>query len=49
MKKILSEFKITVKGNNIPRPVSTFEEAKFPKYIMETLVTCENFVKPTPI
>ena len=38
VKKILEGFKITVKGTNVPRPVTTFEEAKFPKFIMETLV-----------
>eukprot|EP00347_Sterkiella_histriomuscorum_P006916 403350942 len=49
VKKILSELKITVKGTNVPRPVVTFEEAKFPKYIMETLQQQENFVKPSAI
>jgi hypothetical protein len=29
---------MTVKGDDIPRPVTTFEEAGFPKYIYETLV-----------
>jgi len=38
-----------VKGSNAPRPISTFDEAQFPKYIMDTLVTCENFINPTPI
>jgi len=41
--------KITVRGKDVPKPVTTFEEAKFPKYIMETLAQQENFVKPTPI
>ena len=49
VRKQLEEFKITVKGSNAPRPISTFEEANFPKYIMETLKTCENFINPTPI
>ena len=49
IRKILAEFRITVKGSNIPRPVTTFEESKFPKYIMDTLVGTENFVKPSPI
>lgn len=40
---------ITVRGTNVPRPVSTFVEANFPKYIMDTLLKQENFEKPTPI
>jgi len=48
-RRILDDAKITVKGTNVPRPVSTFQETNFPKYIMETLVTLENFTKPTPI
>lgn len=49
VKKVLANLKITVKGTNVPRPITTFEEAKFPKYIMETLLQCENFVKPSAI
>ena len=49
VKKILDELKITVKGKDVPRPVTTFDEAKFPKYIMETLQQQENFVKPSAI
>ncbi|CDW80654.1 UNKNOWN [Stylonychia lemnae] len=47
--KVLDDARITVKGTNVPRPVNSFKEANFPKYIMETLVTLENFEKPTPI
>jgi ATP-dependent RNA helicase DDX5/DBP2 len=39
---------MTVKGDNIPRPVTNFEEAGFPKYIYDTLVQ-QNFTKPTCI
>ena len=39
---------MTVKGDNIPRPVTTFEEAGFPKYIYDTLVS-QSFTKPTCI
>lgn len=39
---------MTVKGDTIPRPVTTFEEAGFPKYINETL-SQQNFPKPTCI
>lgn len=35
--KVLDELKVTVKGKDVPRPVSTFEQAKFPKYIFDTL------------
>ncbi len=35
--KIRADLRITVKGDNIPRPVTTFDEARFPKYITETL------------
>lgn len=49
IKRVLDDAKITVKGSNVPRPVSTFLETNFPKYIMETLVTLENFTNPTPI
>jgi ATP-dependent RNA helicase DDX5/DBP2 len=40
---------MSVKGDNIPRPVTTFDEAGFPKYIYDTLSQQENFVKPTCI
>lgn len=49
IRKSLEESKITVKGSNIPRPISTFEETSFPDYIMETLFSIKEFVKPTPI
>ena len=39
---------MTVKGENIPRPVTTFDEAGFPKYISEALAQ-QDFEKPTCI
>ena len=39
---------MSVKGDSSPRPVTTFEEAGFPKYIYDTL-TQQNFSKPTCI
>lgn len=37
-----------VKGENIPRPVTSFEEAGFPKYIYDTLIK-QDFEKPSCI
>jgi ATP-dependent RNA helicase DDX5/DBP2 len=48
IRRSLDEARISVRGSNIPRPISTFEESMFPKYIMETLNSTD-FVKPTPI
>ena len=42
------ENQMSVKGENIPRPVTSFEEAGFPKYISDTL-SQQDFVKPTCI
>ena len=39
---------ITVAGNNIPRPVQTFDEAGFPKYVMDE-VKAQGFAAPTAI
>ena len=39
---------IKVFGNDIPRPVRTFEEASFPAYVLERLLQ-EGFTAPTPI
>ena len=39
---------ITVSGNNIPRPVQTFDEAGFPKYVMDE-VKAQGFAAPTAI
>ena len=39
---------ITVQGNNVPRPVHTFDEAGFPKYVMEE-VKAQGFSAPTAI
>lgn len=49
VEKFRKENKITVKGDKIPRPATTFDEARFPKYITDTLALQENFLKPTNI
>lgn len=36
-------------GENALKPVTTFAEARFPKYILDQLVKTENFVAPTTI
>jgi len=33
VRRFREEKKIKIKGNNVPKPVTTFEEARFPKYI----------------
>jgi ATP-dependent RNA helicase DDX5/DBP2 len=42
------EHQMTVKGDSIPRPITSFDEAGFPKYVYETLKQ-QNFTKPTCI
>lgn len=39
---------ITVAGNGVPKPVTTFDEAGFPAYVMSE-VKAQGFAKPTPI
>lgn len=39
---------ITIQGNNVPRPVQTFDEAGFPKYVMDE-VKAQGFAAPTAI
>ena len=39
---------ITIQGNNVPRPVHTFDEAGFPKYVMDE-VKAQGFAAPTAI
>ncbi|KAL6718375.1 ATP-dependent RNA helicase dbp2 [Lecanora helva] len=39
---------IAVSGNNVPRPVQTFDEAGFPKYVMDE-VKAQGFAAPTAI
>ena len=39
---------IVVKGNDVPKPVMTFEEASMPEYIL-TEVLKQGFSHPTPI
>ncbi|KAH7400565.1 Phosphomethylpyrimidine kinase-domain-containing protein [Phaeosphaeria sp. MPI-PUGE-AT-0046c] len=42
------EQQMTVQGNNIPKPVTTFDEAGFPTYVMSE-VKSQGFEKPTAI
>jgi ATP-dependent RNA helicase DDX5/DBP2 len=42
------EFQMTVQGKNIPKPVTTFDEAGFPSYVMNE-VKAQGFAKPTAI
>ena len=39
---------IAIQGNNVPRPVQTFDEAGFPKYVMDE-VKAQGFAAPTAI
>lgn len=39
---------ITVKGNNTPSPIQTFEESNFPAYVMEEIKK-QGFAEPTAI
>ncbi|TKA62686.1 ATP-dependent RNA helicase dbp2 [Friedmanniomyces simplex] len=42
------EQQITIQGNNIPKPVETFDEAGFPGYVMNE-VKAQGFANPTAI
>ncbi|KAF2673168.1 DEAD-domain-containing protein [Microthyrium microscopicum] len=42
------EMQMTVHGTNIPKPVTTFDEAGFPNYVMSE-VKAQGFAKPTAI
>ncbi|KAL9053870.1 MAG: hypothetical protein Q9162_004517 [Coniocarpon cinnabarinum] len=42
------ENQVTVQGRGVPRPVETFDEASFPKYVLDE-VKAQGFTKPTPI
>jgi len=46
--KWLAEKKCEVKGNDIPKPVLSFQEASLPDYILAEIARA-NFVAPTPI
>lgn len=39
---------IVVAGNDVPKPVLTFEEASMPEYVLNDVLKC-GFDKPTPI
>jgi len=42
------ENQIAIQGRNVPSPVTTFDEAGFPAYVMSE-VKAQGFAKPTPI
>ncbi|KAF2097226.1 hypothetical protein NA57DRAFT_66864 [Rhizodiscina lignyota] len=42
------ENQITIQGQNVPKPVTEFDEAGFPAYVMSE-VKAQGFTKPTPI
>ncbi|KAL1635350.1 ATP-dependent RNA helicase dbp2 [Neofusicoccum ribis] len=42
------EFQITIHGQDVPNPVTTFDEAGFPSYVMNE-VKAQGFEKPTAI
>lgn len=42
------EFQVSVQGRNVPKPVTTFDEAGFPSYVMNE-VKAQGFTKPTAI
>jgi ATP-dependent RNA helicase DDX5/DBP2 len=50
--KTIAEFRakhnMTVFGNNVPKPVSTFEEASFPPYVLKEILNL-GFKEPTSI
>lgn len=35
VKRFRESNQISVRGENVPKPVTTFEEARFPKYITD--------------
>ena len=41
--------RIKIRGESILKPVTTFDEARFPKFILDQLINTENFITPTPI
>lgn len=42
------EKQMFVKGQSVPKPVQTFQEASFPDYVLNT-VNRQGFSEPTPI
>ncbi|OCL03727.1 hypothetical protein AOQ84DRAFT_400479 [Glonium stellatum] len=42
------EYQVSVQGRNVPKPVTTFDEAGFPSYVMNE-VKAQGFAKPTAI
>ncbi|KAK0637234.1 Phosphomethylpyrimidine kinase-domain-containing protein [Bombardia bombarda] len=48
VEKFRADHAMTVAGSNIPRPVETFDEAGFPRYVMDE-VKAQGFPAPTAI
>ncbi|XP_066287602.1 probable ATP-dependent RNA helicase DDX17 isoform X1 [Branchiostoma lanceolatum] len=48
VEQYLTERQITVRGRDVPKPVTTFAEGSFPDYVMEEIAR-SNFEFPTPI
>lgn len=48
VEKFRRDHSITVAGNDVPKPVETFDEANFPRYVMDE-VKAQGFPAPTAI
>jgi ATP-dependent RNA helicase DDX5/DBP2 len=48
IKQFRDENEMTIQGHDIPRPITSFEEAGFPDYVLKE-VLAEGFAKPTGI
>ena len=46
--KLLKKYHILVEGENIPPPIKSFKDMRFPKPFLEFLES-KNIMKPTPI
>lgn len=42
------QHEIRVRGSNVPKPITTFDEASFPDYVLDQVKSC-GFQSPTPI
>jgi ATP-dependent RNA helicase DDX5/DBP2 len=48
VRQFRTDNQITITGHDVPKPVTTFDEAGFPAYVMSE-VKAQGFAKPTPI
>ena len=48
VERFRKEHEITICGKNIPKPVTTFDEAGFPNYVLDAIKE-QGFAKPTAI